>query len=179
MEQNQIRNFYHHLFNLIFLLTRHSPVSQIIFWNWNHVINREMQAEKVFWHVILHSYLCNVFCQFFCQNRNRKQLMFFHMPCKVWCKVFDVKFVITIKKINLIIFSRVEGSESGSHLSSGSAGFSTEGRSKSWNRVSSPRSERRASIQGSWVWLKYPSYCFMWLKVQGLDCMTASGFKPI
>ena len=87
----------------------------------------------------------------FCQNRNRKQLMFFHMPCKVWCKVFDIKFVITIKKINLIIFSRVEGSEFASHLSSGSAGFSTEGRSKSWNRVSSPRFERRASIQGSWV----------------------------
>ena len=34
MEQNQNRNFHRHIFNLIFLLTRHSKVLQIMSWNW-------------------------------------------------------------------------------------------------------------------------------------------------
>ena len=30
-------------------------------WNWKHLINYKEQGKKVFWHVILHSYLCNAF----------------------------------------------------------------------------------------------------------------------
>ena len=41
------------------MLTRHSPVFQVISWNWKHLINRKLQAKKVLWHMILHSYFCN------------------------------------------------------------------------------------------------------------------------
>ena len=34
MEQNQNRNFHRHIFSLIFLITRHSKVLQIMSWNW-------------------------------------------------------------------------------------------------------------------------------------------------
>ena len=44
----------------IFLLTWHSSIFQITPWNWKHLTNC-----KVFWHVILHSYLCNALCNFF------------------------------------------------------------------------------------------------------------------
>ena len=36
-----------------------------ISWNWKHLINRKMQAKKVFWCMILHSYFRNVLCKFF------------------------------------------------------------------------------------------------------------------
>ena len=44
------------------MLTRHSPV---LSWNWKHLINRKVQAKKVFWHIILHDCLCNALCKFF------------------------------------------------------------------------------------------------------------------
>ena len=47
------------------MLTRHSFVFQIIPWNWKHLTNHKVQGKKVFWHVILHSYLCNTLCKFF------------------------------------------------------------------------------------------------------------------
>ena len=47
-----------------FLLTWYSSVFQIIAWNWKHLIKRKVQAKKVFWHVVLHSYLCNALCNF-------------------------------------------------------------------------------------------------------------------
>ena len=31
---------------------------------WKHLINRRVQVKKVFWHMILHSYLCNALCEF-------------------------------------------------------------------------------------------------------------------
>ena len=50
-------------FDLIFLLTQHSSIFQIISWNliWNH----KVYAQKVFWHVILHNHLCNALYIFF------------------------------------------------------------------------------------------------------------------
>ena len=39
------------------MLTQHSSVFQIISWNWKHLINCKAQVKKVFWHMILHSYL--------------------------------------------------------------------------------------------------------------------------
>ena len=48
-------------FNSIFL---RSSIFQIIFWNWKVLINCIIQATKVFWHLILHSYLCNVLYKF-------------------------------------------------------------------------------------------------------------------
>ena len=47
------------------MLTRHSSVFQIIPWNWKHLANHKVQGRKVFWHVTLHSYLCNSLCKFF------------------------------------------------------------------------------------------------------------------
>ena len=41
------------------MLTRHSSIFQIMSWNWKHLIKR-----KVFWHLILHSYLCNALYKF-------------------------------------------------------------------------------------------------------------------
>ena len=38
---------------------------QIIPRNWKHLNNRKVQGKKVFWHVILHSYLCNALCKVF------------------------------------------------------------------------------------------------------------------
>ena len=61
----QSRNFHCHVFSAIFFLMWHSSVFQIITWNWKHLINRKVQGKKVFWHVILHSYLCNALCKFF------------------------------------------------------------------------------------------------------------------
>ena len=49
----------------MFLLTQHSYIFQIISWNWKHLIKRKIEAKKIFWHVILHSYLCNGLCVFF------------------------------------------------------------------------------------------------------------------
>ena len=46
------------------MLTRRCSVFQIISWNWKHLINRRVQAKKVFWQMILHSYLCNVLRKF-------------------------------------------------------------------------------------------------------------------
>ena len=47
------------------MLTRHSFVFQIILWNWKHLTSHKVQGKKVFWHVILHIYLCNALCKFF------------------------------------------------------------------------------------------------------------------
>ena len=43
------------------------PVSvfQIILWNWKHLTNCNVQGKKVFWHMILHSYLYIALCKFF------------------------------------------------------------------------------------------------------------------
>ena len=41
------------------------PVFQIIPWNWKDLTNRKVPVKKVFWHVILHSYMCNALCNFF------------------------------------------------------------------------------------------------------------------
>ena len=50
---------------LLFLLTLHSSVFQIISWNWKQLINHKVQAKKkVFWHMILHSYLYKALCKF-------------------------------------------------------------------------------------------------------------------
>ena len=65
MEENQNRDFYRHVFNVIFLLTQHCSVFQIIPFNWMHLANRKVQGKKVFWHAILHSYLRNALCKFF------------------------------------------------------------------------------------------------------------------
>ena len=46
---------------LMFLLKRYSSVFQIISWNWKHLINRKMQAKKVFWHVVIYATLCVCF----------------------------------------------------------------------------------------------------------------------
>ena len=35
------------------------PYSVFLPWNWKHLINRQVQWKKVFWQMILHSYLCN------------------------------------------------------------------------------------------------------------------------
>ena len=51
--------------SLIFLLTHHFSSFQILPLNWKHLINHRMQGKKVFWHAILHSYLCNTLCKFF------------------------------------------------------------------------------------------------------------------
>ena len=48
MEQNQKSEFIRP--------TWHTSVFQIIFCNWKHLINRKVQAKKVFWYMILHSY---------------------------------------------------------------------------------------------------------------------------
>ena len=45
--------------------TWHSSVFHLISWNWKHLINHKVQAKKLFWHMILHSYLCNALCKFF------------------------------------------------------------------------------------------------------------------
>ena len=37
---------------------------QIISWNWKHLINFKAQAKKVFWHMMLHTCLCNALCRF-------------------------------------------------------------------------------------------------------------------
>ena len=63
-EQNQNWNFHRHVFNAIFLFTQHSSVFQIIPWNWKQLTNCKVQGKKVFWHVILHSYLCNALFKF-------------------------------------------------------------------------------------------------------------------
>ena len=47
------------------MLTRHSSVFQIIPWNWKHLTKRKVRGKRVFWHVILHSYLCNALYKFF------------------------------------------------------------------------------------------------------------------
>ena len=49
----------------MFLLTQHSFVFQIMSWNWKHLTYCKVQVKKVFWHLILHSYLCNALCTFF------------------------------------------------------------------------------------------------------------------
>ena len=41
---------------------RHSSVSQIISWNWKHLINHKC---RVLTHYILYSYLCNTLCKLF------------------------------------------------------------------------------------------------------------------
>ena len=41
------------------MLAEHSSIFWIVYWNWKHLINLKAQAKKVFWHMILHSYLCN------------------------------------------------------------------------------------------------------------------------
>ena len=43
------------------MLTRHSSAFQIIPWNWKILINRKVQENKVFWHIILHSSLRSAF----------------------------------------------------------------------------------------------------------------------
>ena len=43
------------------MLTRHSSAFQIIPWNWKLLINRKVQENKVFWHIILHSSLRSAF----------------------------------------------------------------------------------------------------------------------
>ena len=47
------------------MLTQHSSVVQIILWNLEHLINFEVKGKKVFWHLILHSYLCNALWKFY------------------------------------------------------------------------------------------------------------------
>ena len=42
-----------------------SSIFQILFWDWKHLINLKVQLNKLFWHVILHSYLCNTLGKFF------------------------------------------------------------------------------------------------------------------
>ena len=69
-EQNQNRYFPRHLFNAIFLFTRHSSVFQTIPWNWEHLTNRKVQGKKVFRHLILNSYLCNALCKFFIKSES-------------------------------------------------------------------------------------------------------------
>ena len=36
------QDFQHYVFNAIFLLTQHSSIFQIIFWNWKHLTNHKM-----------------------------------------------------------------------------------------------------------------------------------------
>ena len=64
-EQNQNRDFHRHIFNAVFLLTRHSSVFQIVPWNRKYLTNLKVQGKKAFWHVILHSYLCISLCKCF------------------------------------------------------------------------------------------------------------------
>ena len=71
VERNQNRDFRRHVFNLIFLLTQHSSVLQIIPWNWKHLTNRKVQGKKVFWHVILQS------CAFVCFSSKSKAINIF------------------------------------------------------------------------------------------------------
>ena len=54
-EQNRNRDFHSHVFNAIFLFTRHSSVFQIIPWNWKHLTNRKVQGKKSFdtWYCIV------------------------------------------------------------------------------------------------------------------------------
>ena len=61
-EQNLYQNFNYHIFNSVFLLTQHSSVSQILSWNWKHLINWKC---RLLTHQILHSYLCNALCKIF------------------------------------------------------------------------------------------------------------------
>ena len=69
-EQNQNRYFPRHVFDAIFLFTRHSSVFQTIPWNWEHLTNLKVQGKKVFRHLILHSYLCKALCKFFIKSES-------------------------------------------------------------------------------------------------------------
>ena len=64
MEQNQNRNFYRHTFNSIFLLTWHSSVFQIIFWNsttwW--IAKCRLRNSLDAWYYIV---ICATFCASF------------------------------------------------------------------------------------------------------------------
>ena len=109
MEQNQNRDFSRHIFNSIFSLTRHSSVFQIISWNWKHLTNHKVQAKKVFWHVMLHSYLRNALCKFLIKmffqiifwNRkhviNKSKQLFGHMIVKNFFSNVLRKFLIKIE----------------------------------------------------------------------------------
>ena len=44
--------------------TWHFSIFQIIPWNWKQLTNSKVQGKKVFWHVILLSYLCNILHKF-------------------------------------------------------------------------------------------------------------------
>ena len=61
MEQNQNRNFYRYIFNSIFLLTRHSSVFQIMFWNWNTWSTAKCRIKNSFdtWCYLV---ICATFC---------------------------------------------------------------------------------------------------------------------
>ena len=113
----------------MFLLTRHSSVLQIIFWNWKQVINRKIQAKKFFWHVTLHSYFRNVLCKFLIKVES------------TWrCVIKEHTPLLTLLYC---------------------------GKTVTWK--SAVMSKRYFDV--SYI------YCFMYLKVQDLDCMKASGFS--
>ena len=85
MEQNQNRTIYSHIFNSMFFLTQYSFVFQIIFWNWKHLINNKVQGKKDFWHMILHSYLCNALCKFLTLSwRGPLSYIIYHCRANQW-----------------------------------------------------------------------------------------------
>ena len=65
------------------MLTRHSSLFQIIPWNWKHLTNRKVQGKKVFWDVILHSYLC--------RERKSFDTWYYIVTCATLCVSFSSK----------------------------------------------------------------------------------------
>ena len=70
VEKNENLDFYRHIFNSIFLLTRHSSVSKSYPETESLESTSKCRGKKVFSHVILHSFLCNNLCTFFIKIEN-------------------------------------------------------------------------------------------------------------
>ena len=143
-----------------------------------------MQVTKVFWLVILRSYLCNILCKFFIKiesTRRREikekspQLIWLycgraarssHRRCSVKKAVLK-NFAIFTGNSCVGVFSkkncRSEGPNTGVFL---------------WILRNFKNSYLfwKTSANGCFLTVSM-AHCYMGLKVQGLDCMTASGFK--
>ena len=62
MEQNQNRNFYRHIFNLIFLLTHHLPFSK----SFPEIASKPRKSFDTWYYIVM----CATFCVCFHQNHN-------------------------------------------------------------------------------------------------------------
>ena len=82
------------------MLTRHSSVFQLIACNWKHLTNHKVQGKKVFWHVILQSYLCNALCKFSSKSKAinvfPKRVQSIHARKKLFCHVIVKNYLSNV-----------------------------------------------------------------------------------